>query len=192
MPHMKPLLEQLAQGDEDAFDQVFMQFHHQVYLYCLKITKSSTASEDIMQEAFLTLWTKRKKINPDLSIDGFLFKITRDLSLNYLKKATRDQNFIASIQAQVVESTRTNTEDEVIFEEYYQIAREAIQKLPPKRRWIFKMNHLMGLTYEEIGVRMGISKNTVKSQLVKASQHMKAYFSTHGEITILVLFFYLI
>ncbi|MGK4568548.1 sigma-70 family RNA polymerase sigma factor [Flavobacterium sp. 3HN19-14] len=59
----------------------------------------------------------------------------------------------------------------------------AINQLPPKRKKIFKMSRKQGKTYEEISRELGISINTVKSQMSKALESLRLYLHVHDEYT---------
>jgi len=177
-------INQLKKGHTKAFEQLFMEKHAQVYAYCLKFIKSEEAAEEIMHDVFLAVWKKRAQLNPGLSLNALLFKITKDLSFNYLKKAARELTFRQALKEKVCQPGRNFTEDQVLSEEYEQMAAVAINELPPQRRIIFMMRRQKGMSYEEIAEQLGISKNTVKVQLVKASKFMKAYLTAHTDISL--------
>ena len=79
-------IKRLNKGDTKAFDRLFMDKHQQVYAYCYKLIKVEESAEEIMMDVFLTIWNKKGKLTPDGSFDALLYKITKDLSFNYLKK----------------------------------------------------------------------------------------------------------
>jgi RNA polymerase sigma-70 factor (ECF subfamily) len=62
------------------------------------------------------------------------------------------------------------------------LKKQAIKQLPPKRRRIFKMSRKHGKTYEEISQELGISVNTVKSQMSKALESIRQFFQIHDGI----------
>jgi RNA polymerase sigma-70 factor (ECF subfamily) len=131
------------------------------------------------------VWRKKEQLNPALSLNALLFKITKDLSFNYLKKAARELTFRLALKEKVCHAPTNFTEDQVLSEEYDQMAAMAIDELPPQRRTIFMMRRQGGMSYEEIADQLGISKNTVKVQLVKASKFLKEYFISHTDISFL-------
>ena len=67
------------------------------------------------------------------------------------------------------------------YRQYYSIAEEAIQQLPPKRQLIYKMARLEGRPLREIAEELGVSLSTVKNQLLVASQTVKGYFRSHTD-----------
>ncbi|MEQ9443207.1 MAG: RNA polymerase sigma-70 factor [Cyclobacteriaceae bacterium] len=180
-------IKRLKKGDRKAFEALFNDKHQQVYAYCLTLVKSGMEAEEIMLDVFLTVWKKRAQIKPDLSLNALLFKITKDLSFNYLKKAAREYNFRKVLQEQSTHPVGNATEAQIFSEEYDQLADRAINKLPPKRKIIFTMSRQMGMSYEDIAQQLGISKNTVKVQLVKASKFLKEYVATHADISFFLL-----
>lgn len=165
-----------------AFDKVFNAYHHQIFLYSLKFTKSKEASEEIVQDVLMILWKKRKLIDEKRSLEALLFKISKDLSLNFLKKELREKCSKDLFRLHQTESGNF-TENFVASGEYYQIATKAISRLPQKQRVIFKMNRFMGLSYEAIADKLGISKNTVKVHMVRANKSLKKALTSMADIT---------
>ena len=183
----KILIEQLRQGNGRTFEQLFTDKHQQLYNYCQKWVKQPQLAEEVVLDVFMTVWKKRETLDPSLTLDSLLFKITKDLSFNYLKKAIREQRLFRQLTAVKVHPSTNPTEARLLFEEYEALAERAIEQLPPQRRIIFAMRRREGLSYEEIAQQLGISKNTVKGQLGKATQFLRNYITTHTDISFLWL-----
>jgi RNA polymerase sigma-70 factor (ECF subfamily) len=60
------------------------------------------------------------------------------------------------------------------------IIHQAIDELPDKRQVIYRMSRLEGFDHDGIATKLGISKNTVKVQIVKASKFVRAYYITNS------------
>ncbi|MEX2568655.1 MAG: sigma-70 family RNA polymerase sigma factor [Cyclobacteriaceae bacterium] len=155
-----------------SYENIFNIYHHQILLISLKFTKSKEVSEEIVQNVLMILWKKRKLLDDEGSLEALLFKITKDLNFNFLKKALREKS-----SKELFRLHQTDigdfTENSIVCDEYYQIATQAISRLPKKQRVIFKMNRFMGLSYEAIAEKLCISKNTVKVQLVRANKSLR-------------------
>lgn len=177
------LIQRLNQGDAKAFDQLFAEKHQQVYAYCLRLIKSEEAAEEIMLDVFMTVWKKREQMRADRSLKALLFKMTKDLSLNYLKKSAREQALRATFQQQWSHPTYNPMDTQMLTEEYDRIASRAIDQLPPQRKTIFTMRRHLNMSTTEIAQQLGISKSTVKGQLAKASKFLREYFMTHTDIS---------
>ena len=177
------LVRKLNQGDSKAFDQLFAEKHQQVYAYCLRLVKSEPAAEEIMMDVFLTIWRKRELMRADQSLNALLFKITKDLSINYLKKSAREQALRTKFQQQWLHPTHNPTETQMLSQEYDRIASQAIEQLPPQRKTIFTMRRHLDMSPDEIAQQLGISKSTVKGQLAKAAKFLREYVMTHTDIS---------
>ena len=180
----KHLMARLQQGDPKAFEQLFADRHARVYAYCQKFVKREELAQEVTLDVFMTVWKKRAQLDT-LSLDAFLFKVAKDLSFNCLKKAARDQAFRSELAARNGHPLTNVTEAQVQWEEYDRMANQAIGQLPPQRQKIFTMRRRQDMSHEEIAEQLGISKNTVKVQLVKASKFLRDYLATHADISFL-------
>lgn len=178
------LIVRLNQGEARAFDQLFASKHQHVYAYCLKIIRSEALAEEVMMDVFVTIWKKQGHIALAGSLEALLFKITRDLSINQLKKLMRERTLRTEAQRQWVHPTHNPIDERVATEEYNRVAHEAINCLPPQRKLIFTMRRQLDMSITEIAQQLGISKNTVKVQLAKASRFLKEYLTTHTDISL--------
>ncbi len=177
------LVKRLNQGDTKTFDRLFAEKHQQVYAYCLRLVKSEEVAEEIMMDVFLTVWRKRELMRADQSLNALLFKITKDLSVNYLKKSAREQALRIKFQQQWLHPTHNPTDTQMLSQEYDRIASQAIEQLPPQRRTIFTMRRHLDMSTSEIAQQLGISQSTVKGQLAKAAKFLREYIMTHTDIS---------
>lgn len=181
------LIKRLVNGDEIAFKKVYNAYYDKLYFYCLKFVKSEDFARELIQDVFVKLWTQRAQINPDLSLNAYLYTITRNHTLDFLKKVAKDQQLK---EALLISATlaHTEAEDNLIFTEYDTLAKQAIQNLPSQRRLIFQLSRRDGLSYEEIANTLSISKNTVKVQMLRALKAIREYLQMHTDLTISILF----
>lgn len=168
------IVKRLKQGDEQAFRTVFEMYHHKLFNFSLKFVHDEETAKEIVQNVLLKIWCNRRKLNPQLSFQAYLFKIARHENFKYLKKAARDASLKEELIHRCLSST-TPVEDDFLFKEYQVMASEAIALLPPKRRVVFEMMQ-QGFTHEEIAQELGISVHTVRSQLANATQSIKEHF----------------
>ena len=97
-------MERFRQGDSLIFKTVFDGLYHSLCLFTNRFLNNLDASEDIVQEAFCALWNHREEMESVIHIKSFLYSVTRNTVLNYIKhqKITlraefarfRRQNFI--------------------------------------------------------------------------------------------------
>jgi RNA polymerase sigma-70 factor (ECF subfamily) len=183
----RELVERLIGGDEIAFNEIFYCYKDKLFSYCYRFAKSKVMAEEIVQEVLVKIWTSREKINPELSFSSYLYTIARNHSLNFLKKAASDHAFKERLLYHF-ERNRHEFEAEMNYNELSRLADRAIASLPPKRRQIFQMSRDSSMNYEDIANYLGISKHTVKNQIVQARKSIRDYLSLHEEIGLFVLF----
>lgn len=184
------IVKRLKQGDEQAFRTIFDTYHHKLFNFSLKFVHDEETAKEIVQNVLLKVWHNRRKLNPALSFQAYLFKIAKHENFKYLKKAARD----ASLKKELIHrclSATTPVEDDLLFTEYQAMANKAIALLPPKRRLVFEMAQ-QGLTHVEIARELGTSVHTVRSQLAHATQSVKEHFLrfTGVVLTLALLLFY--
>ncbi len=182
------LLNRIIDGDERAFAQLFDQYKDKLFAYGCKITKSEEVAEEIVQDVFLKIWTNREKINPELAFNSYLFKITKNLALNFLQQAARDQKHrdrLTNYFQQLPE--RNATEDFLVSAEYQRMLTEAVAQLPPRRKLVFSMSRQEGMTHAEIAKALKLSPGTVKIHIIHAVKSIKDYLRIHADITFLLV-----
>jgi RNA polymerase sigma-70 factor (ECF subfamily) len=188
-PYEEDLLHRIICGDEGAFAQLFDRYKDKLFAYGRKITKSEEVAEEIVQDVFLKIWTNRKKINPELAFDAYLFKITKNLALNFLQQAARDKKHwdrLTNYFQQLPE--RNSTEDFLVSAEYQRMLTEAVAQLPPRRKLVFSMSRQEGMTHAEIAKALKLSPGTVKIHIIHAVKSIKDYLRIHADITFLLVF----
>lgn len=185
------LIKSLKAGNPRAFKQVFLSYEKPVYYFVLSITKSEYISEEILQEVFIRLWSRRELLDPQQSFDGYLFTIARNLTYNYLRDASRRESvrdeLWSNIQAQYQQ-----VETDIIFEEYKEIVEDIIRNLPRQKRSIYQLSRQQGKSHSEIADMLGISPKTVKNHLwntMSTIRHqLKPYLDDTLRVVIYIMF----
>lgn len=87
------LLRRIADGDEDAFAEVYRQKHPAIYRFALHMTGNASVAEDVTQEVFMALIRDPNRFDPSRgTLGGFLFGVAR----NHLRKRwEQDRRLVA-------------------------------------------------------------------------------------------------
>lgn len=166
----KETVEHFILGDEKAFEWIFHRSKGKLKGFLKKVMPKDEDEESVLQEVYLKLWSTRKFIHPDKNFEAYLFAIARNLVIDVMRKRLHRQKYLEKLYLQLKER-QVNDLDTYTAVEYSELEKkifELIDQLPEKRREIFKLNRLDGLTYKEIAVKLRISENTVDSQMRKA------------------------
>lgn len=180
----------LQKGDLKAFDKLYWKYHTALYNNVLKLTRDTGATEDIVQETFITLWQKRAAIHPEKSIAGWMFVISYNKAVNWQKKKLLEVKTQNNIAIKLQEETLPD-----LYEEQIELLENAIKQLSPQKRRVIELCKLQGKTYKETANELNISAHTVKEYLTGAMATVKEYIISNPkcstELPILVFFSFL-
>lgn len=177
------LVIRIQMGDVEAFDILYWKYHQAVYANINKLIKDGEAAKDILQEVFVTVWEKCHSIDPNQAISGWLFVVSYNKSISYLKKLLRESALNIELKNQV----ELVDEDFSVKEEQLQLLEEALTRLSTQRRKVFELCKLQGKTYEEAAKELNISKHTVKEYLSEAIAKIKTFIKENpGQVTCFV------
>jgi RNA polymerase sigma-70 factor (family 1) len=156
------------------FSELFRQHEHKLYTLALKLTKSDQLAKDIIQEVFLKLWDQRNQLTSILNIEAWLYRVTENKIIDFLRKASADNRLKEKIWNQLQQIVN-ESEQYLAIKEYNQIIQKAIDQLPPQRKLIYQLNKEGGMNYREIADELQLSKHTVKNQLSSAIQSVRNF-----------------
>src|SRR5688572_23996982 len=127
MPNLQleHLLFSLKQGDRTAFRAIFDRYQKRVYHFVFSITKSDYVAEDIVQEVFIRIWTKREALEPGNSFEAFLFTIARNLTYNHLRSIANQQALKAEFWKNISHLSK-QTEDTILMAEYETLVEDIL------------------------------------------------------------------
>lgn len=180
-------LESISCGDENEFRQLFNSYRGKVYGYALKILKSETEAEDVLQDVFLKLWL-HGRVGELENFEGYLKTMTR----NHVFKVLRRQNlkFATDSQLKIKWSEAHNeTEESLLLNDSQLIINEAIDQLPLRQKLVYKLCKNDGLKYEAAAKVLSISPLTVKTHMQQSLRFLRNYLSKHTDTATTLLIF---
>lgn len=176
----------LIHDDEAAFSELYVRYKDKLYYFCLHLLKSKEEANDIVQEIFIRIWESRSFINPDLSFSSFLYTMARNRIMNYFRDMDIDIKVKEMIASQKI-TTEETAESQIIYTEYQEILRTAIEQLPTQRQRIFNMSRIENMSHKEIAAELNISVNTVQEHISEALKFIKIYFNKNADLTMSLL-----
>lgn len=177
------LVSLLKAGHEPALAEIFRRYEIKLYIYAVRFLKDKELTEEILQDVFVSLWEYREEINTTIPLGALLYKIVKNKLLNAIRQENRMQLRRKEYSA-FIEVSRDLTEEHVLLNDYNAIVEKAINSLPRQRRSIFRMNHQEGKSYDQIAEALGISKNTVRKQMVKSIKYVRDFLNTHVKLNV--------
>ncbi|NSL88374.1 RNA polymerase sigma-70 factor [Chitinophaga sp. Mgbs1] len=183
------LCKKIIEKDEPAFRILYDRYRNQIYAYALKLCGSTEVALDAVQEVFMKIWIRHESLDPSLSLKAYLYRSARNYIFDYLKKAVHDEKFRAYFLQAYEENTVGDACHVLYTKQLEEIRMNAVSRLPSQRQLIYRMSKVDGCSNQEIADRLGISVNTVRDQLVKASRYVRHYLSENADLAVLLAIF---
>jgi len=144
----------------DNIEKYFKMYGEEIYIFLRKFLKDEEIAKDILQETFL----KAMKVSlEEEKAKNYLFKIAKNLAIDYLRKEGR-----LVYEKELLEG---NVEDP----EYIIENRDIWRPLNEIEREVLILYYYKGYSYEEISKKLRISLNTVKSHIYRAKKKIYNY-----------------
>jgi RNA polymerase sigma-70 factor (ECF subfamily) len=168
----KSILKKLKAGDMAAIDAIYNSYSKKLYSFSFSLLKDHAQSEDLVQDVFVTLWEKRVQINPDLNFENYLFTIC----YNSVRKFFRRKNIEHKVKDYLLKNSPESipeTANTVIYNELMDMVESAVEKLPPRRKLVYKLSRQEYMQIKEIAESLSISSRTAECHLYKALSFIK-------------------
>lgn len=165
-------MENLRRGNISSFSLLFNQYYSGLVVYANQFLNSTENSEDVVNDIFASLWEMRQSLDPELYIKGYLFTSVRNRCLNYIEHLRVQTEY----QKQILDKGDIGgsfTWDYFVESELSEIIEKALDKLPPQRKKVFKMNRFENKTATQIAEELNISPRTVEKHIEKALQSLR-------------------
>lgn len=173
----KELLLQVAQGDENAFSQLFLHWHQLLAGYIYRITESKELTEEIVQDVFLKIWMIRETLAEINEFKHFLLVVSRNQAFDVLKRQLKEKKLKQIWKKENKPESFLSGDDAEILHD--SIIDQAIDSLPPRRKEVYLLSRHHRLTYYEIAERLSISRESVKTHLKLASESISHFIRSH-------------
>ena len=166
------LLLRIRKGDEVAFELVFYRYKGKLYDFIRRSLPASEDAESMVQEIFVRLWSNREQLDPAKSLNAFIYTMARNEIFGHLRKLLVRRRYLEELSFSLNESSET-TDRQLEYNELTSVVAQLVSSMPEKRREIYVLSRNEGLSYKEIASQLGISENTVDSQIRKALTYLK-------------------
>ena len=166
------MTDSTRQLDELTLESLFRDHFTGLCQFAHGYVKDDESAKEIVQDAFVTLWEKRRSIDLSKPVKSYLTTTVRNKCLNYLRDHKKFSSDLIALENLSHES-RFDQPDKLIESDIIGQVSRAIEELPEKCREIFILSRYQNLKYHQIASELQISVKTVETQMSKALQHMR-------------------
>lgn len=167
------------------FSEIYSEYHPRTLRFACNFVESEQDAQNIVHDVFMDLWIHRDTIEEIQNLNAYLFRLTRNRCLDFLKHQAHEKAYLQESinnSAMGEEILTAMTDREVLIEELSSLVNSCIENLPQRSREIFILSRREGLRHSEIAEKLGVSANTVNVQLGIALRRIRSitdrYFSS--------------
>jgi RNA polymerase sigma-70 factor (ECF subfamily) len=152
------------------FDQLVEDHLDLIYRTSLLITRNATDAEDVTQDVLLRAWKHHSSLRDPTKCRAWLQRIAINASLSLVtRRPSRPLRDLSALPQPVSEPPLPLATVTM---------REALERVPAKHRIALFLRFSEGLTYREIGLRLGCPEGTAKSRIHHALASLRAEFDS--------------
>ena len=151
-------------GDRMAQKALYDRLASRMFPVCIRYVGDRSVAEDILQEGFVTLFTRLDSFKGDGSFEGWARKIFVNTALMYLRKKDALKMSDELETARNLSTDITSQMDNIGYKELMKL----ITSLPTGFRTVFNMYVIEGYSHKEIAEMLNISETTSRTQLSRA------------------------
>ncbi|MCG6915067.1 RNA polymerase sigma-70 factor [bacterium BMS3Abin03] len=155
--------------DKTSFDQIYRQYWSKLYIYAFNVLKEKEICEDIIEEIFIDLWTKKDDIRIS-DLNSYLYQSVKYQIFNHFRRSKYKNQLLLKLDLM---STQYQIDELYEKKELKAQIKRLISRLPKQRRLIFQMSRYDGFSNKEISENLNISLQTVKNQISKSLKFIR-------------------
>ena len=172
-----PELECIArakQGDQQAFHQLYNEYHRRIYALCWRMLSDKDSAEDVCQEVFVQLWQKISNFRGESKFSTWLHSVATNIVLGHIRKQKNWLQRVFSIEDQPL--AEISVEMPTHQEEITALDKQ-IMRLPERARLVFVLFAVEGYRHEEISKILNMAVGSSKSQYHRAKSLLREWIS---------------
>lgn len=180
----------VREDDREAFEELIAEYQHRVLGILTHLTGRPDEAEDLTQEVFLRLYRARKGYKPRALFTTWLFTVTNNVALNYLRGKGRsrlvpmggggtDSSAGDRPEAHKAVAPGGTASAQMRQAELTDVVREAVAHLDDDQRMAVLLNKFEGMSYAQIAEVMGKSQPAIKSLLARARMNLRDHLEPY-------------
>jgi RNA polymerase sigma factor (sigma-70 family) len=175
------LVKAAREGSDAAFEALVRRYRERITTYVRGMVHDGSRAEDITQETFISALRSLRASDQEIAFRPWVFQIARNACIDHLRKVRRNEEIsIYSEDFQPDYEVRISgpqaTDAAVIQRQDLDYLRQAFGGLPDSQHEILLLREFEGLSYQEIGQRMGLTAPAVESMLARARRSLKGQY----------------
>src|SRR4051794_272657 len=173
------LVRRVRRGDESAFEGLYHRYHRRITAYIHGMVHDHARAEDVAQDVFVSALRRMRETERPIAFKPWIYEIAKNACIDQFRRSRRaeevsydaEEGLGAADYGRLV-STEAMPEQELESKTSLDHLRGAFGGLSETHHEILVMRELEGLSYREIGDRLGMSRPSVESTLFRARRRL--------------------
>ena len=183
-PTDEQLMAAICKGEESAIEVLYERYHRYAYSLAYRILRDPVAAEDIVQDAFLSIWRKASSYQAQNgSVQSWIQAIVRHRAIDKIRASAHRDYQWTPLQAdneQDPPGEQPDVWEQAWQSEQHRIICEVLAQIPGEQRMVIELAYFGGLTHAEISEQCHIPLGTVKGRMRLGLQKMKSLLAERG------------
>ncbi len=168
------IIRLIKDGDEKAFGIVFRSYYSGLVRFAVEYVADREVARNLVQNVYMKLWENKSGLIDDENLKGYLYTLTRNEAISYLRHLKVSQKFAEKIQTEyenlmlnldAISNLDFNTFDMVKLEN---AIAQTLEELPERCREVFILSRYEQLKNQEIADKLQISVKAVEANITRA------------------------
>ena len=176
------LVTAVRRGDDTAFEELYRRYRPRVCAYVARMVSCREHAEEIAQEAFISALRRLRESDQPIVFKAWIYGIARNGAIDHLRARSRRAPEVGydHVEEFVEPAGKLSSPaPEAAIDTKQSIAdlQGAFGGLSESHHQILVMRELEGLSYDQLGKRMGMSRSQVESTLFRARRRLEEEYS---------------
>ena len=172
--HIDTLLQLCMQGKQSAQLEIYNRYYKAMYNTAFRIVKHTAEAEDVMQESFLSAFTKLHTFKGDVAFGAWLKRIVINNSIYHYKKQQKKRaDDLDDVMYKVEDNEGVASDQNGYTELKAQKVMETMKSLKDNYRVSLTLHLIEGYDYEEISEIMNISYANCRTTISRAKESLR-------------------
>ena len=173
------LVRRVRRGDDRAFEQLYQRYHRRITGYIQGMVHDHARAEDVAQDVFVSALRRMRETDRPIAFKPWIYEIAKNACIDQFRRSRRaeevsydsDEGMGAADYGRMV-SSEAAPESRLESKQRLDDLRGAFGGLSEAHHQILVMRELEGLSYREIGERLGMTRPSVESTLFRARRRL--------------------
>lgn len=172
-------VDRAKEGDAAAFEAIFQRYERQIYGFIYRMMGNPDDANDLTQECFIRAYRALPQTSADLNVSAWLHRIASNACLDVLRRRQRIRwlPWETHKHEHLLHGTPRDDPERTALSAETQVEVQAVlQQMSPRNRMALVLREYEGLSCEDIGQIMGLSRSAVKSVLFRGREEFRRLY----------------